>query len=222
MRNILLLLASWSLLAAACSRSTSPDNGCIQRIVIKPSDPGLDAWKKQTADSIMDAHHIDHSNTRYYRLDTSTFGIVAPYAIRLDQYTNGLRIFNDDMLFIFPKNIPFDRAGFSRTKGTTLDTIPFLSLSRLRAMFTADLRRNAQTVTPGLTDSCYKAEFGYYNLSTAEEPEHLVKAWRVTINYSSSLWYWPYGYGYPYDAPPIAYYRDNGQLIGFAGNIIIN
>lgn len=231
MRTLLLFLAATTttvLTATSCSRSSSPapDNGCIQRIVIKQSDAGLSPEHTRTADSLFDVNHIDHRNYRYYAFQSDTFQtLYSPFkkydekVIRLDQYVNGLRIFNGEINYIFWDGALHYIAG-KPIQSANLDTISSLSLRRLRTMFTSELLRPGANVTPEFTDSCYKAEFGYFNLSNDLEPEKLVKAWRVTINYSSASWYAPYGYGYPYDGYPAAYYKDNGQLIGFAGNII--
>jgi hypothetical protein len=188
--------------------------------VIKLSDPGLDAAQIKTADSLLDINLIDHSNLRYYKFSADSFATwqSLPYVdktVWMDQYVNGLRIFNDEMEFRFPRGQLYKSIWHSPTKGTQLDTIPSLSLSQLRMKFTAQLLQYPYSTLPNATDSCYKAEFGYYNLSKVGEPEKLVKAWRVTIYSATATMYWPFGFGYPYDDPPIAYYEDNGGLIWF-------
>jgi hypothetical protein len=218
MKNLFFPLIAWTLIIASCSRSNTPpppDNGCIEESFIKLSTPGLPAAQMQAADSLFDASHIDHSNYRYYMYEPL---ILTPQdspsthhdqkVVDLDQYANGLRILNGQTIYTFwdgKLHTMYGHPAYS----TNLDTIPSLSLTQLRAFFTRDLRTHSTSVNPGLTDSCYKAEFGYFDVSRNASSVNLVKAWLVTIKSA------PYPFGY---YPRAVYKDDNGQLIYFQGN----
>jgi hypothetical protein len=218
MRNLLLFLAAVMVTAASCSRSTPDDHGCIERTVIKLSDPGTNPAQTKTADSLFDVNHIDHHHYRYLVLQADTFKTQYPPYTQYDQkmvgvsqYVNGLRILNSDVYYIFWNGATHYISG-KPIQNASLDTVPYLSLRRLRTLFTNELNKPSASVTPGLSDSCYKAEFGYYDLADNQTAPNLVKAWRVTVMFSNLA--------YPYDGYPVAYFKDNGQLISFSGNII--
>lgn len=215
MRNLFFLLTAATITVTSCSKSSHPappDNGCIERVVIPQFPPLTDPSQTRTVDSLFDVNHIDHSHYRwlYYHQDTVN-GRLGQY-VYLDQYANGLRIFNEQANVSFSNGVLFF-SGLYPTQGTTLDTVPALSLSRLRMLFTADLRKHATSVDPSLTDSCYLAEFGYINMAAGNAPEHLVKAWLVKIKYSNMA--------YLSNVLPNAIYLDsNGQTLSFIGTLI--
>jgi len=217
MRYRLLILSACALIIASCSKSSHnapPDNGCIERIDIRLSDPILTAAAIQTADSLFDANHINHSHYLYLGMRQDIYNGRLEQFITVDQYANGLRLFTSSIKYLFWDGILHFTSG-TPTQGTMLDTVPSLPLSRLRTLFTNDIRRNTPPLSPGLTDSCYKAEFGYINIATGNAPENLIKAWRVSIKYTGK----GPAFGYPYDYP-YAYYKDsNGQLISFITGI---
>lgn len=223
MRYVCLLFICIAM-ASACSRSSHndnefafPDNRCIERFVIKQSDPapGLSAQDRKTADSLMDVNHIDHSDFNYVWFYADSVNGHFQQYVAVDQYANGLRLFSSRMSFGFSDGTSNYTVGHL-TKGTTLDTIPTLTLSRLRALFTRDIDLYHGAVRSNVTDSCYKAEFGYYNTAPEAGPESLIKAWRVSIKYTGRG---PL-FGYPNDIP-FAYYRDSdGKLLGFMGDVI--
>ena len=209
------LVAACALVTASCSKSKSTphDSGCIERIVIALSDPGLTSSQIQTADSLFNVNHIDHSNYRYYWFEADTFRSQASpntlhlqTMVMLDQYANGLRIFNDQLTYTSIDGA-FTYISGTPTPGTSLDTVPSQALPRLRAQFTADLPKTG--ISPIYEDSCYTAEFGYYNIAPYNTPENLIKAWRVTIHSSAA---------YPYNYATAAIYKDsNGQFISWQG-----
>lgn len=95
------------------------------------------------------------------------------------------------------------------TKGTSLDTLHQLTLPQLRGLFLASLQQFDKAAGK-FKDSCFKAEFGYYdlNIGVSYASEVLVKAWRIT----------PLNSVYPSEYP-IAYYQDNGKLILYDNGI---
>jgi len=217
MRNVLLLLAAITITAVSCSKSShneppDNDNGCIERAFVPLSDPILTPSQIRTADSLLDAIHVNHSNYRYLGLREDSINSRFEQFITADQYANGLRLLTSEINYLFYNGI-LNYTSTTPTRGTTLDTVPSLSLARLRTLFSSDLKKQEAQggVGRGLRDSCYRAEFGYYNIAADNAPEDLIKAWRVSIKHT--------GIGafssYPNDLP-YAYYKDsNGQLIGF-------
>ena len=220
MRNILLFLTAATISVTSCSKSShngSLDNGCIERVYIKLSDPVLTPAQIRTADSLLDAIHVNHSNYRYLSLrEDSIIGHFYRFLFA-DQYANGLRLLNSQIYYVFHDGV-FQFPSVPSTHGTTLDTTPSLGLAHLRTLFSNDLKKREMggSISPGNRDSCYKAEFGYYNIAASNAPENLIKAWRVSIKYTGR----GPDYGYPQDYP-YAYYKDsNGQLIAFAGVVV--
>jgi len=174
--------------------------------------PGTPSQIK-TADSLLDAAHVSHNNYRYLGIREDSINGRFEQFITVDQYTNGLRLLASEINYLFYNGI-LNYVSATPTPGTNLDTVPSLSLARLRTLFSSDLKKQEAigSVGHGLRDSCYKAEFGYYNIAADGAPENLIKAWRVSIKHTGGTTFW-----YPDDFP-FAYYKDsNGELIGFAG-----
>lgn len=196
------------LLITACKKSTDSlpaDPGCIDRIYIPVNAHALSATELSTVNDLFTSNNIDHRDYRYYQYVHDTFQTLFPpftaydqKLIRVDQYTNGLHIFNRQINYIFFDDQLHAVAG-NRTKGTNLDTQPHLSLPQLRGLFLQEIRKH--TNESMFTDSCVQAEFGYYNLNAggADTTEHLLKAWHLTPRNASF---------------PEAYFIDeNGSLI---------
>lgn len=227
MKKIHLILSACVVITASCSKSShhedSSDNGCIERTTFGISDPLLTAARIKTADSLLDVNHIAHSNYRYLDLRQDSLNGTFEQFITVDQYTNGLRLFNSQINYLFRNGI-INYTSASPTHGTTLDTIPSLGLAKLRTLFSNDLKKHelgagagiGNYVSYGYRDSCYKAEFGYINIATDGVSEDLIKAWRVSILTADR----GPAFNYPYDVPYAIYKDSNGQLIAFGGNII--
>jgi hypothetical protein len=220
MKNISLLLSACVLITASCSKShTSPDNGCIERLVLKQSDPLLAPSQMHSADSLFDANHIDHSNFRYLLYSSGSVNGHLEQNVPVDQYLNGLRLFNSHITYQFFDGV-LDPSIYTwqprPSLGTTLDTVPHLTLPRLRALFTRDLNAHKGYVSPGVTDSCYQAEFGYYNTAVNPAPESLVKAWLVTVKKLGS----GLTFGFPPSEPYAIYSDSDEKLIAFSGYVI--
>ncbi|MEP6951205.1 MAG: hypothetical protein ABI863_18090 [Ginsengibacter sp.] len=87
-----------------------------------------------------------------------------------------------------------------------LNSTSILTLAQLRKLFIDDIElfdHNGNL----FKDSCINTEFGYFNLNsgTANNSEHLVKAWHLTSKFSSF---------------PEAYYQDiAGQRIYYSNGI---
>ena len=177
------------LLIAACKKSADSlpaDPGCIDRIYIPVNAHALSTTELSAVNGLFTSNNIDHRDYRFYQYVHDTFQTLFPpftaydqKLIKVDQYTNGLHIFNRQINYIFFDDQLHYIAG-SRTNGTNLDTLPHLTLPQLRGLFLREIREHSNESM--FTDSCVKAEFGYYNLNTggADTTEHLTKAWHLT------------------------------------------
>ncbi len=225
--NIILLIVV-VLSIGACTKSshtniaqsgTDTTTGCIQRIYIP-----LNSYSIKSADTVIVNTLFSNNGLplylyQYYKYDTSSFQTYyPPYAVKFDQnvrvnqYTNGLMIFNGDMVFNFINGI-LDFTGGTVTNGTNLDTISYINLQDLRRLWVNDLKNDTTPLPSDITclkDSCLKAQFGYFNLNSGvyNAPEVLVKAWKVTPLYSV----------YPSEYP-VGFYKDDGTKISFNDGI---
>ena len=207
MKNNISILLFLSLILGSCSKETesadhkqiASDNGCIEKITIPVSSHGtLTNAGYNLILSLFSSNRISSPNFRYtrtYHDSVQTYnGIYDFRNVFIIQYTNGLPIFRESLNYSF-KNGVFNSYSGQLTNGTSLNTIPTLSLGQLRKLFIDDIElfdhKGGQ-----FKDSCFKAEFGYFNLNagTGNPSENLVKAWHLTPNY----------YSYPE-----AYYRDD-------------
>lgn len=198
------------------SKALQEDSGCIERIIIPVTAHGINSSDVSTVNNLFSTNGIDNSKFRYYRYTHDTFQtLYPPYTrydqktVRIDQYTNGIRIFTGDLVYIFFDN-NFHYRGGNLTNGTSLNTVPKLTLPQLRKMFLDNIEQ-VDHASGKYKDSCFKAEFGYYNLNAgiSYAQEVLVKAWRVTLKNSI----------YPSEYP-IAFYQDNdGKLIYYDNGI---
>lgn len=222
MKNVLWIAIIFILTLNACSKHHNDkdivlpeDHGCIERIYIPVTAHSVSSADVVTINALFNDNQIANSNLRYYGyLHDSLQTYYPPYAkrdeqvVRASQYANGLKIFMRDLSYIFLDQ-QFSFRGGEITKGTSLDTSHQLTLPQLRGLFLASLQQFDKAADK-FKDSCFKAEFGYYNLKTgiSNAQEMLVKAWRIT----------PLNSVFPSEYPE-AYYEDNGKLITYTNGI---
>ena len=126
--------------------------------------------------------------------------------MRVDQYTNGVKLFRGNLVYNFLDN-KFNSKSGKLTNGTSLNTLPQLTLGQLRKLFIDDIElfdHNGKQ----FKDGCFNAEFGYYNLNagSGNTSENLVKAWHLTPKSNSY---------------PEAYYQDiTGKKIYYFNGIM--
>lgn len=203
----------------SCSNSIDDlpeDNGCVERVVVPVSAHSINAADVPTINNLFSKNGIDNSNLRYFRYRHDTLQTqYPPYAqydqklVSVDQYVNGVRVFLAGRNFLFlSDNLNFQSS--NPTNGTSLNTTPKLNVQQLRKLFLDNIEQFDHEATK-YKDSCFKCEFGYYNLNAgiSNAPETLVKAWRVTPKNSIA----PSEY-------PLAFYKDdNGELIYYDNGI---
>ena len=198
------------------TKALQGDNGCIERIIIPVTAHSINSSDVPTVNNLFTSNGIDNSKFRYYRYIHDTLQtLYPPYTeydqktVRVDQYTKGVRIFTEDLVYNFLNN-NFNYRGGELTNGTSLDTVPNLTLRQIRKQFLDNIEQFDHAANK-FKDSCFRAEFGYYNLNAGISfaQEVLVKAWRVT----------PKNSVYPSEYP-IAFYHDNdGKLIAYDNGI---
>lgn len=205
-------------LLQACSKSDPAParptaSGCSEISAVPVSAHRLSSADVQTANRLFASNNLDSRNfryTRYSRQSVQTY--FPPYAsfdeqtVRVEEYTNGLRIFTGESNFVFKDGVFSFRAG-QPTSGTRLGTSPKRTAGQLRALLIATTAQFDAGRLGDVQRQCVSAEFGYYNLNagTSNAPENLVKAWRVSVKNQ---------------AYPFAYYQDEeGQLIYYDNGI---
>lgn len=219
MKNLFLIVITCTLVLVACTKSDTPlqeDSGCIERVIIPVTAHSINKSDASTVNNLFSTNGIDNSKFRYFQYVHDTFqSLYPPYTkydeqvVRTDQYTNDLRIFTDDLVYVFWNN-SFHSSSGNLTNGTSLNTLPQLTLKQIRKLFLDDIEEFGKASNK-FKDSCFKAEFGYFNinLGVSYTQEVLVKAWRVTLKNDV----------YPSEYPVAYYQDDDGKLISYDDGI---
>ncbi len=209
MKNVLIILSLFTLTFYSCKKENArllEDNGCITKLVTPVTSHGtLSDSDYNLINSLFVSNGITNPNFRYtrtYHDSAQTYN--GTYDLRnvyILQYTNGLPIFIESLNYLF-KNGVFDSYSGRLTNGTNLNTKPSLTLGQLRKLFIDDIETFDHKGNE-YKDSCFNAEFGYFNLNagTGNNSENLVKAWHLTPKYNS----YPEAY-YQDSAGPRIYY----------------
>ena len=220
MKNNISILLFLLPILSSCSKENEPvenskrlaaDNGCIEKITIPVSSQGtLTDADYNLILSLFNSNGINNPNfrfTRTYHDSVQTYnGIYDFRNVFIIQYANGLPIFRESLNYSFRNGI-FNSYSGNLTNGTILNTTPTLTLGQLRKLFIEDIE-SFDHKGDQYKDSCFKAEFGYFNLNggTGNTSENLVKAWHLKSNF----------YSYPE-----AYYRDDtGERIYYFNGIV--
>lgn len=212
----LLVICVSVLLSCNKEGAIKADAGCIERKIIPVHNHGINAAEAAVADNLFTTNNTDNSRYRYYQFSRDSIQTYfSPYekfseiVVKVDEYTNGLRIFTNQLFFGF-KNNAFNFKSGEPTKGTALNNIPKLSLKELRKNFIDNCEQFDHNGSQ-YKDSCLSAEFGYFNTNSAtgNTKEHLVKAWKITLK----------GSIYPSEYPQACYNDETGKLIYYDNGI---
>ncbi len=209
------LLAFISCKKSNLSNSLAEDNGCVERIRVPVTAHSISAAEITIADNLFLTNGIDNSRFRYYLYRNDSFPTMySPKydekMVNVEQYVNGLLLFWGELGYIFWDN-KFHYQSGELSKGTSLDTFPHLTTGQVRKLFLDDLE-HFDYAGDKFKDSCFKAEFGYYNLNSGigYSVENLVKAWKLTPKYTDPS----------YGEYPIAFYQDSdGKTILYNNGI---
>ena len=220
MKRLYWLFLTCFLAFISCKKSNldnslAEDNGCVERIRVPVTAHSISAAEIIIADNLFLTNGIDNSRFRYYRYLNDSFPMLnSPKydekMVNVDQYVNGLILFWGELGYIFWDNKFHYKSG-ELSMGTSLDTFPHLTTGQVRKLFLDDLE-HFDHAGDKFKDSCFKAEFGYYNLNAgiSYTAENLVKAWKMTPKYTDPSW----------GEYPIAFYQDgDGKLISYNNGI---
>ena len=216
MRNISVIIAATLLTISSCkkddvtSNQLEIDTGCIGRIYIPVNAHAISSSEKIIVDNLFQSNGIVNQNYRFYRFLEDSFQTYYPPYSRIDEkqiladhYTNGLRIFNGNVLFLF-FNDATHYVGGDTSITIALDTIPSLQLGQVRKLFIEDAERFEQ-LGYHFKDTCLRAEFGYYRQQESNNDVKVYKAWIIKPNYND----------YPY----CVHKDSDGALIGYDNGI---
>jgi len=193
------------------------DSGCInwkKVLVTDHSGFSINNSNIPIINALFSNNSIDNSKFRYfYYSNDSIQTFFPPYTkfddkiIRVNEFTNGLEIFNGEILFQFKNNI-FNFRNGNTTGGTTLNTSPNLTVGQIRTLFLRHIEQFDHNANH-YKDSCFSAEFGYFNINdgTNNPTEKLIKSWKVTLKNKI----FPSEY-------PIAFYQDSDGTLIFYDN----
>jgi hypothetical protein len=216
MKLCLALLMALPLFITACKKDhedntivwpTGVDSGCIERIFVHSNDHAIKAADIATVDNLFARNGFDPTNFRYISYLHGTYQATATpnvkhdeHIVWFDQYVKGVRYFRTEGGIVFWDDT-VSRKLFKPVEVPALDTIPAMSLPRLRALFRYHLKTSYRFEN-SYGDSCFNAEFGFYkkyNYSATPGPDSTFKAWRVTVKNRPIA--------------PAAYYNDGNEAL---------
>lgn len=194
------MLIATLLLLAACKKDNDngipvgDDYGCMERYFIKTKDHTINSADVTTIDNVFSGNRINYSNYRYYQYKHDTVSVGPPFTlvdrklIWVEQFDRDRRVFNGDQVFEFYNDtfhtVGWHTIGYNWVNVSRLDTVPRMSLARVRRLFRYDLEKhfpigsNAQRID--YSDTCFVAEFGFYKqLEDKHGAAKFFKAWRV-------------------------------------------
>lgn len=220
MKNNTLIILILCLAFYSCKKDNireiqliAEDSGCIELKKVLPTDHSgysINNSNIPIINMLFLSNGINNSKYRYHYFYEDSILTNGFISVRVTEFTNGVEIFPNEIVFVFTNNILSYRDG-NETKGTNLNTIPNLSIKQIRTLFLGSIEQFDHKGNE-YKDSCFWAEFGYFNTDagTNNSTEHLIKSWRVTLKNSI----------YPSEYP-IAYYQDDdGKLIVYDNGII--
>jgi Zn-dependent metalloprotease len=141
------------------------------------------------AQSLFKENKIDYKNYQFYSLFSDGSG---GHGVKCHQYVNNLKVFTDDLSFIFNANDLVIYLSGEIIRKIDLDARPCMERDDVVELFLGLI--NEDTYYSGEKDSittgCFELEFGYWDLNsgTSNSGHNFVKAWRIN----------PKGQLYPY------------------------
>ena len=184
------------------------DNGCMNKLSLPVNAHSIDSSDRALVHNLFASNGIPDSNYRYHLYVHDTFETTyTPFTkydqktVWVDQYSNGLPVFTNRLVYIFWDDVLYHGTG-ELAISTSTEVVPKLPLNRLRALFMEDVAQfDAERAY--LKDTCLEAEYGYYNVNVdnSKAPVLLDWAWKVTVagRKYPMAYYWDYGHRIHYD-----------------------
>lgn len=178
MKNLSLIVFAIAILASCRKEGSS---NCISQASLLQQVSGTD---DDTVQMLMRSNNLSVNNKQFltyisYNEPNSQNQPVKFQVVTADQFSNGLPIFSSYLFYTFENGLLSSLEGKIYGK-VNLDTRPSLALSAVRQLFINEAI-NKQGVSSAYKDSCYVAQFGYYdlNITSADTSANFVKAWEV-------------------------------------------
>jgi hypothetical protein len=179
MKNLSLILFI-AMALASCKKEAG--RGCISQTTALPVVSDI---YKDTIQTLFKNNNISAENKEVLTYNSwTTNDPGSPHIffqlVTANQLSNGLPIFFSYLDYTFENGASYILSGKVYGKAN-LDTRSSLSLYALRQL-TINEAVNKQGINPTFKDSCFVAQFGYYDLNrinTADTTTSFVKAWEV-------------------------------------------
>lgn len=178
---------------------------CITRMKDSPDSVLLSKEDFSIAKNLFEFNKLDDSNLQFYEMLKDDLGY---YHVKCNQYTNGLKIFTENVIFHFKQNICYFCSGNLITQ-LDLDTIPKMPADAVAEKYLERLEEDSFYQQSGLDaaiqQGCFEIEFGYHrnDASTGDSYNNYTKTWKIN----------PKGKEYPY-----AYINDNTSEVIYYDN----
>jgi len=175
------LILFFSILLASCKKERAA-GGCIAQTT---SIASVSATDNATIQTLLNNNNLSGKNqvflyyTSYSAQNQQNQDVLYQSAGSI-QVRNGLPIFYGDLYYSFQNGVLEGISGKSYG-AVSLDTKPSQTLPVLNQLFITEAV-NKQGINASYKDSCYVAQFGYYDLnrtSITDTTTSFVKAWEV-------------------------------------------
>jgi Zn-dependent metalloprotease len=177
---------------------------CITHLRSNPDSILVSENELSIAKSLFDFNQLDYHTLQFFRVQTDD--PLGYFHVRCNQFVNGLKVFNQDVIFHFKPTKKYYLLSGKLVGSIDLDTVPLMAHDTLIDLFIEQLNKDDFYKRNSYADSCFDIEFGYFNYNAfigITEPKY-IKAWKVS----------PKGGEYPYafinDMTSTAFYYDNG------------
>lgn len=168
---------------ASCKKNDQlpGDNGCISQI--KLQNFNVKSSDSASAVQLLKQHNISYSDLQleyYSSYNVPTGDNAGTYQSVIGiQLINGVPVLSGELWYQFKDNVLQSTTGV-KYSSVNLSTSSSMGLPQLRAAYLAAVNRSNSTLATAFKDSCFVAEFGYYDLNVnVSNTPNFVKAWLV-------------------------------------------
>lgn len=170
-----------SILLSSCKKEGTA-GGCIAQTDEIPSVSASDNAAIQTLlnnNNFSGKNQVFDSYVFYTAMNLQNQQVLYQTASSI-QVRNGLPIFYSNLFYAFQNGVSSGYSG-KPYGAITLDAKPSQTLPVLKQLFITEAI-NKQGISASYKDSCYVAQFGYYNINlnnAADTTASLIKAWEI-------------------------------------------